>query len=127
MSERYDGPAEAGLHEKLRELNRAYIDSVVRGDVQRFGEMLSPDFLCSMPDGSLLDKSAFLLQTAAPPTLKRLDAVDVRIRVEGAVAIIHAATAYTTLSGHEGRGRYTDIWARRNGQWLAIAAHVTRL
>jgi len=111
----------------LRELNQAYLDSVVTGDVQRFGEMLSPDFLCSTPEGALLDKSEFLLQTAAPRTLERLDARDVRIRVEGNVAIIHAVTAYTTLSGHEGRGRYTDIWARRNGRWLAIAAHVTRL
>ena len=111
----------------LRELNQAYLDSVVTGDVQRFGEMLSPDFLCSTPEGALLDKSEFLLQTAAPRTLERLDARDVRIRVEGNVAIIHAATAYTTLSGHEGHGRYTDIWARRNGRWLAIAAHVTRL
>jgi len=23
-------------------------------------------------------------------------------------------------------GRYTDIWARRNGRWLCVAAHVTR-
>ena len=111
----------------LRGLNQAYLDSVVCGDVQRFGEMLSPDFLCSTADGALLDKSEFLLQTAAPRTLECLDAHDVRIRIEGDVAIIHAATAYTTLSGHEGRGRYTDIWARRNGRWLAIAAHVTRV
>ena len=111
----------------LRGLNQAYLDSVVHGDVQRFGEMLSPDFLCSMPDGSLLDKSAFLLQTASPRTLRRLDAHDVRIRIEGTVAIIQAATAYTTLKGVDGRGRYTDIWARRNGQWLAVAAHVTRV
>ncbi len=112
----------------LRELNQAYLDAVVKGDVQRFGEMLSPDFLCSAPDGALLDKSEFLLRTAAPPTLERLDALDVRIRMEGAdLAIIHAATAYTTLSGDEGRGRYTDVWARRNGRWFAIAAHVTRL
>jgi ketosteroid isomerase-like protein len=111
----------------LRELNQAYLDSVVNGDVQRFGELLSPDFLCSTPDGALLDKSDFLLQTAAPRTLERLDAYDVRIRLEGTVAIIHGATAYTTLAGNEGRGRYTDIWARRNGQWLAVAAHVTRL
>jgi ketosteroid isomerase-like protein len=110
----------------LRALNRAYLDAVVNGDVQRFGEMLSPDFLCSTADGGLLDKSEFLLKTAAPRTLARLDAHDVRIRIEADVAIIHAATSYTTLSGQEGRGRYTDIWARRNGQWLAIAAHVTR-
>lgn len=111
----------------LRELNQAYLDSVVHGDVQRFGEILAPDFLASMPDGALLDKSDFLLQTAAPRTLERLDARDVRIRIEGNVAIIHAATVYTTLSGKEGHGRYTDIWARRNGRWLAVAAHVTRV
>jgi ketosteroid isomerase-like protein len=111
----------------LRELNQAYLDSVVHGDVQRFGDILSPDFLCSTPEGALLDKSDFLVRTAAPRTLERLDAHDVRIRIEGDVAIIHAATAYTTLDGREGRGRYTDIWARRNGRWLAIAAHVTRL
>jgi ketosteroid isomerase-like protein len=111
----------------LRELNRAYLDSVVTGDVQKFGEILSPDFLASMPDGALLDKSEFLLTTAAPRTLERLDAHDVRIRIEGDVAIIHASTSYTTLSGKEGRGRYTDVWARRNGEWLAVAAHVTRL
>jgi len=111
----------------LRELNQAYLDSVVHGDVQRFGEILSPDFQASMPDGALLDKSDFLVQTAAPRTLERLDAHDIRIRIEGDVAIIHAATSYTTLAGAEGRGRYTDIWARRNGRWLAIAAHVTRV
>jgi ketosteroid isomerase-like protein len=113
--------------ETLRALNQAYLDSVVHGDVQRFGEILSPDFLCSAPDGALLDKSEFLLRTAAPRTLERLDAHDVRIRIEGNVAIIHGATAYTTLGGQDGCGRYTDIWARRNGRWLAVAAHVTRL
>jgi ketosteroid isomerase-like protein len=123
----HDSTAEAGHYQKLRELNQAYLDSVVHGDVQRFGELLSPDFLCSTPDGALLDKSAFLLTTAAPRTLERLAAHDVRIRIEGDVAIIHAATVYTTLAGEKGRGRYTDIWARRNGQWLAVAAHVTRV
>ena len=127
MTDDHNGPAEAGHYETLRALNQAYLDSVVQCDVQRFGEILSPDFLCSTPDGALLDKSDFLLRTAAPRTLERLDAHDVRIRIEGSVAIIQAATSYTTLTGEEGHGRYTDIWARRNGQWLAVAAHVTRL
>ena len=25
-----------------------------------------------------------------------------------------------------GHGRYTDIWAKRDGRWVAVAAHVTR-
>jgi len=111
----------------LRDLNQAYLDSVRTGDVARFRQILSEDFLCSPPDGALLDKRQFLELTARPRTLARLEGEDVRIRLLGDVAIIHAATRYTTLAGQEGRGRYTDIWQKRDGVWLAVAAHVTRL
>jgi ketosteroid isomerase-like protein len=111
----------------LRDLNQAYLDSVRTGDVERFRQILAEDFLCSPPDGMLLDKPQFLDLTARPRTLERLEAEDVRIRVLGDVAIIHAATRYTTLAGQDGRGRYTDIWEKRGGRWLAVAAHVTRL
>ena len=111
----------------LRELNDAYLESVRMGDVDRFREILADDFLCSAADGSVLDKAQFLDFTSGPRTLRHLSADDVRIRVLGDVAIIHAATRYTTMSEQEGRGRYTDVWARRNGSWRAVAAHVTRL
>jgi len=45
----------------------------------------------------------------------------------GDFAIIHARTTYTLPDGRPGAGRYTDVWARRNGRWLAVSAHVTRL
>ena len=41
-------------------------------------------------------------------------------------SVIHAQTRYTTAEGRKAVGRYTDIWARRQGRWLAVAAHVTR-
>jgi len=41
----------------LTALNRDYIHSVQHGDVQRFDEILAEDFLCSNPDGSLVNKS----------------------------------------------------------------------
>jgi len=111
----------------LAELNEAYLESVKMGDVDRFREILADDFICSAADGSVLDKAEFLGLTAGPRTLRHLSADDVSIRVLGDVAIIHAATRYTTMSEQEGRGRYTDVWARRNGSWLAVSAHVTRL
>ena len=51
--------------ETLTALNRDYIHSVQHGDVQRFDEILAEDFLCSNPDGSLVDKNQFLAQTRA--------------------------------------------------------------
>jgi ketosteroid isomerase-like protein len=110
----------------LTDLNRAYIDAVQASDVARFRELLADDFLCSKPDGSLVDRDAFLEQTARPATVSRLQAHDVVIRVFGDVAIIHGRTTYTLADGSPGAGRYTDVWERRDGRWLAVAAHVTR-
>jgi ketosteroid isomerase-like protein len=110
----------------LRQLNQDYIRSVQTSDVRRFDEILAEDFLCSNPDGSLVDRAEFLAQTARPVSISNLEARDVRVRIIGDVAIIHARTTYTLPDGRAGSGRYTDVWARQRGRWLAVSAHVTR-
>jgi len=120
-----DTMAATDLH-TLEQLNRDYISSVQNSDVRRFDEILAEDFLCSNPDGSLVDRAGFLVQTARPVTISNLEARDVKIRIMGDVAIIHARTTYTMPDGRAVSGRYTDVWARRQGRWLAVSAHVTR-
>ena len=112
--------------ETLQALNRDYINSVQAGDVHRFDEILAEDFLCSNPDGTLIDRAAFLKQTAQPVKISNLQAHDVNVRLMGDFAIVHARTTYTRPDGQPGAGRYTDVWARRAGTWLAVSAHVTR-
>jgi ketosteroid isomerase-like protein len=112
--------------DELAILNKAYVDSVQNCDVKRFDEILAPDFYCSNPDKSLVDRAAFLKQTAKPIAIRDLTAHDVKIRVIGDFAIIHAATSYTMPDGQVAHGRYTDCWARQNGKWLAVSAHVSR-
>jgi ketosteroid isomerase-like protein len=118
--------APASDDDTLLALNRDYISSVQNSDVRRFNEILADEFYCSNPDGSLVDRAAFLAQTARPVTIKGLTAEDVHIRLMGDVAIIHARTSYTKPDGTAGAGRYTDVWARRDGRWRAVSAHVTR-
>jgi ketosteroid isomerase-like protein len=112
--------------DELTSLNRDYVASVQNSDVKRFDEILAPEFYCSNPDKSLVDRAAFLEQTAQPVAIRNLREHDVKIRVMGDFAIIHAATSYTTPDGKEASGRYTDCWARQNGRWLAVSAHVSR-
>ena len=110
--------------DELTSLNRDYVASVQNSDVKRFDEILAADFYCTNPDKSLVDRAGFLKQTAIPVTIKGLVATDVKIRIMGDFAIIHGATSYTTPDGKP--GRYTDCWARQNGRWLAVSAHVSR-
>src|SRR5438552_4815753 len=93
---------------ELASLNRDYVNSVQNSDVKRFDEILADDFYCTNPDKSLLDRADFLKQTAVPVTIKNLEAHDVKIRVMGDFAIIHARTTYTTADGKPGSGRSTD-------------------
>ena len=53
----------------------------------------------SNPDGSLIDRAAFLKQTAVPVVISNLEARDVVVRIMGDVAIIHARTTYTRPDG----------------------------
>lgn len=117
--------SESDMNELAR-LNADYVTAVQRGDVKRFEAILAEDFRCSNPDGSLVDKRGFLAQTALPVTVRDLEPQQVEIRLFGDLAIIHAETRYRTSAGEHRRGRYTDVWARRDGKWLAVAAHVTR-
>ena len=112
--------------EELTALNRDYVASVQNSDVKRFDEILAPEFYCTNPDKSLVDRAGFLRQTAEPIAIKHLHAQDVKIRVMGNFAIIHGATSYSTPDGKQAFGRYTDCWARQNGRWLAVSAHVSR-
>ena len=112
--------------DNLLDLNRDYITSVQTSDVRRFDQILADDFLCTNPDGSIVDREGFLKQTARPVGISNLDVHDVNVRIMGDFAIIHARTTYTRPDGQIGAGRYTDVWARRERGWLAVSAHVTR-
>ena len=112
--------------ETLKHLNLEYVRSVEKANVRWFDSHLAPDFMNSNPDGSLVDRAAFLAQIARGAGVSNIEAHDVLIRVIGDLAIIHARTTYKTPSGKEGDGRYTDIWSRRDGRWVCVAAQVTR-
>ena len=110
----------------LQQLNRHYIRAVQMSDVRWFEENLADDFMNSNPDGSLVDRARFIAQIAPPATISNLEADEVRIRAFGDVAIVHGRTTYTKSDGRPGAGRYTDVWMRRGGRWLCVAAQVTR-
>ena len=112
--------------ETLDALNRDYIRSVAESDASWFDKHLAADFLNSGADGTLSSRAEFIAMIARPSTVPDLRCEDVRIRLVGDVALIHARTVYTKPDGQPGHGRYTDIWARIEGRWLCVSADVTR-
>jgi ketosteroid isomerase-like protein len=110
----------------LEALNRGYLLAAERSDVAWYAEHLAADYHATNPDGSFADKAGFLARIGRPHTLTRFRAPEVRIQHLGDVALIHASFEDTRADGSHGRGRYTDIWQRRNGRWLCVSAHFAR-
>src|SRR5437773_12402707 len=99
----------------LLELNQEYIRSVQNGDIQRFREILADDFLCSLPDGSLVDKDRFLEQTARPRQLSNLHTHDVKVRLMRRFAIGHVRRPLAGPGGRPGPRGSTHRRAGRTG------------
>ena len=92
--------------EQLTALNRDYVASVQNCDVKRFDEILAPEFYCSNPDKTLVDRAAFLEQTARPIAIRNLSAHDVITILEETATRpgLHAAVST----------RLKTIWAMRS-------------
>jgi ketosteroid isomerase-like protein len=112
--------------ETLEALNRGYLLAAEKSDVAWYTEHLAEDYRATNPDGSFVDKAGFLARIGRPHTFTSFRAPEVRIQRVGDLALIHASFEDTRPDGGHGRGRYTDIWQRRDGRWLCVSAHFTR-
>ena len=110
----------------LSELNRNYVRAAAESDVRWYADNLAEDYRATNPDGSFVDKAGFLARFKAGGPKKDYAAVDVKIRILGEVALIHSGFLDRRPDGTAGNGRYTDIYARRDGRWLCVCAHFVR-
>ena len=116
----------ADERETLEALNRGYLLAAEKSDVGWYERHLADDYRATNPDGSFVDKAGFLARIGRPHTFTNFRAPEVRIQRAGDVALIHATFEDTRPDGSRGRGRYTDIWQRRDGRWLCVSAHFAR-
>lgn len=122
------GPTGGDDNAVLHALNDHYVRAFREADVAWYAEHLAADYLAIQGDGSLHDRASALERFARPTfaTSMRSFPVDrVKVRRFDDLALIHAENAYELKDGRRGVSRYTDIWHRRDGRWLCIAAHIT--
>jgi ketosteroid isomerase-like protein len=114
--------------EVLRTLNASYVDSFRKADVDWYAGHLAPGYLVTFGDGSFHDRAAALTDFGVPyfeMNIASFPVDDVKIRVFGEIAIIHAENDYRLKDGRKGINRYTDIWRKSGGRWMCVSAHIT--
>jgi ketosteroid isomerase-like protein len=109
----------------LKQLNQRYVESFLKSDVQWYQQHLTDDFVCIESDGTMLDKASFLRDTAKGPGVADYRLAEVRVRILGETAFIHAQGLATRQDGTTISSRYTDVYVRQQGEWKAASAQIT--
>lgn len=106
----------------LEQLNLDYVRSDQASDAQRFSEFLAEDFIVQTP-GVTRNREEYLEYIAKPRPFKDLALQESKIRILGDVALIHGRATYTMIAdGAEQEALYTDVYQKRAGTWVCVAA-----
>ncbi len=76
----------------LHRLNDEYMRASVESDTVWYCEHLTDDFVCTLADGRHIDKTQFLLRTAAAPRVTGVRHDETDVRLLGDVALVQGAT-----------------------------------
>jgi ketosteroid isomerase-like protein len=128
----WSGAADIGRssdEQQIRKIEREWLDAIVKRDASYLQQIEAPDFTMTGPDGKTLSKEEDIKDTTSGETVfEDIQADDIKVRFSGDTAI---ATGLGRVKAHSkdesinGKYSWTDIFVKMNGEWKAVAAHVT--
>lgn len=119
------------LIEEVAALNRQWMQAYVDRDIGFLERHLADDYVSTFPDGEVFDRKGEIdaLRSGAI-ALSAMAPREMQVRVYGETAVITGRSAIQArVDGQEVTGelRFTDIWVKQAGHWLAVASQVTRI
>jgi len=120
---------DGGVEQALTKIERDTLAAVLKKDVAAFGRAFSDDAVLVTPDGSTQTKPQLIADLKSGDlAITSSEMSDIKVRAFGDTAVV----TYITIDkgkykGQEisGRYRWTDVFVRRGGAWLIVAAQGT--
>jgi ketosteroid isomerase-like protein len=117
--------------QEILKLEDEFGHAMIKNDPEAIGRLLADDWIIIDPDGGIIDRARFLAVIRSG-TLSHevMDSRDVRVRIYGNSAAVTALTTITgKFSGQEFKTeeRATDLWVKKNGQWMCVLSQLTRI
>jgi ketosteroid isomerase-like protein len=116
---------------EIRALEAAHNAALAGRDVAALEKMMAEDFTFVTPRGDLRNRQDVLKAVAAGGIGNEyLESSDLRIRIYADTAVVTGRavqTAQRAGKDYTEKFRFTRVYVRRGGQWLAVALQMTRL
>jgi ketosteroid isomerase-like protein len=120
-----------GDESKIIALENLWNQIQMAHDGDAMANMLDEDFVLTDFDGSVLNKSQFLVSIRDKSNVVTLETtLDMKLHRHGdTVVVIGGTHEKGTLKGkpYEHHGRFTDTWIKHDSQWLCVASQLSLL
>jgi len=120
-----------GDETKIIALENLWNQMQLQHDAEAMGKLLDDDFVFTDYDGTVLSKLQFLESIRDKSYQLSVEASDnMKLHRHGdTVVVIGATHEKGTFKGkpYQHRGRFTDTWMKKNGQWLCVASHLSAI
>ena len=115
--------------ETLNSLNSEILRCFQDADAEALERIIGQEFYETDRVGRLRDRVSVLekVRSSKGQIAFDISAEEVQIRLLGNTAIVHAELVLSPRDGGapQSGGRYTDVWMQVNGEWKAVAAHLS--
>jgi hypothetical protein len=112
--------AVAVLHQETRWLN-----AIVNGDAKIVASILSPNFAHVTSRGVLLHRTQEL--AALKKETFTMNPSEQTVDFAGDAAVVHGLNTLVQSGKARARERYTDVYVKENGTWMALSAQETEI
>lgn len=113
----------------LRHLEQTWVDAFLHKDSASLSRILANDWHGQYPWGNEDRTQALAALSSSKAGIESLTLGPMRVRIFGETAFIQGSDdEKSTFDGKDTSGHFTwtDIFARRNGHWVAVASQLTR-
>lgn len=121
----------ASDEETLKQIERDWGNALVKADMATLDRIMADDWLYTGADGATMTKAQnFAGLKSGQTKIASVVLDDLKVRMFGDAAIVHGGdTAKSSEKGKDTSGHYrwTDVFVKRGGRWLAVATHESKV
>ena len=102
-----------------------WLTAITAGDRDTIESILSPDFKHITSEGTLLGRDEEIASIV--PVTFTMNATEQTVDIVGDTAVIHGVNTLTDSGNVLARERFTDVFVKQNGTWMALSAQETAI
>jgi ketosteroid isomerase-like protein len=124
----FAAPTAPNAEAQLTKIEHDWADAYVKRDPSFVQRLTAEDFIFIGPDGNSVGKADYVKGMTGPTVFTAFEIGEMKVRTVGDVAVVTGIANITARTGgkdESGKYAFTDVFAKKAGEWKAISSQAT--